>query len=390
MKSHSIIFLTIVLFSACEQNEIFPESQYDCQFSFQDSSSSHPKAEIFQEILDRNRKKGIVGASMMVKDNEGVWVGASGKADIASDIDVTPCNTFLIASISKPFTASTIFNLIDEGKLTLDDPINKWISKTITDKLENANNATIRHLLNHTSGIADYYTLQFELDRINRKYNNWKQEDILSYAYGKSATNAVGETYFYSNTNFLLLGMIIESASGLSLDEAYQQKIFIPANLPNTSFNINQPIPQGTVKGYVEIYGGGQFVESEFLYKDELRTADGGIATNAYELGLFFEKLLKGEIVSQASLDLMTTYEDLPSDWVDDEFGHFKNGLGLEYNKTPYGNSTGHTGSIDGFLSIAQYFPEHDATFILLVNSKSSDNSHRLNIYQETLKAMFE
>lgn len=390
MKNFILILLTIILFISCEENETFPESYYACQLAFADSSSSHPKSAFYQEILDRNRRNGIVGASMMIKDSDGVWIGASGKADIASDIDIIPCNSFLIASISKPFTAATIFHLIDEGKLKLNDPVNKWINKTITDKLENANNATIRHLLNHTSGLADYYTLQFELDRINKKYNDWKQEDILSYAYGKSATNTVGESYFYSNTNFLLLGMIIENASGVSLEEAYQQKIFIPANLPNTTFSINKPIPDGNVKGYVEIYGNGQFVESEFLYKDELRTADGGIATNAYELGLFFEKLLKAEIISQVSLDLMTTYEDLPGDWIDGEFGHFKNGLGLEYNKTPYGNSTGHTGSIDGFLSIAQYFPEQDATFILLVNSKSSDNSHRLNIYRETLEVMFE
>ena len=243
--------------------------------------------------------------------------------------------------------------------------------------------------MNHTSGIPDYYTLQFELDRINREDNGWTQEEVLAYAFGKKATNAIGETYYYSNTNYLLLGMVIEKASGLSLQEAYEQKIFIPAGLSSAYYSTTRPIPPGTVKGYVDIYGNGQYVESEFLYRDELNTADGGIAINAYDLGLFFEKLLKGDIISEQSLAEMTAYEDLPSDWVDEDFGHFQNGLGLEHNRTPYGNSSGHTGGIDGFLTIAQYFPEHDATFILLVNSGSYENQQRLNIYRESLKAIF-
>jgi len=385
-----LISMALLTIMACEKNDIFPEAYYECSFAFPDSSSIHPKAAIYQEILDRNRKAGIVGASLMIKDKDGVWIGASGKADIASGVNVQPCSRFLIASISKSFTAAAVFALIDDGVLSLDDPVNKWINKSITDKVANSNESTLRHLLDHTSGIPDYYTLQFELDRINKIDNGWTQEDVLKYTYGKKATNGVGETYYYCNTNYLLLGMIIERASGLSLEDAYRQKVFEPAGLTSAYYSTTRPIPDGTVKGYVDIYGNGQYVESEFLYKDELNTADGGIATNAYDLGLFFEKLLKGEIISPQSLEQMTAYEDLPSDWVDEDFGHFKNGLGLEYNQTPYGYSVGHTGGIDGFLSIAQYFPEHDATFVLLVNSGSYENQQRLNIYQECLSAMFE
>jgi len=390
MKRTLILFSTILLvFSSCEQNEIVAPEKYNCSFAHQDSSTIHPKAAIYQEILDRNRKAGIVGASLMIKDKDGVWIGASGKANIASGVDVQPCSRFLIASISKSFTAAIVFALIDDGVLSLDDPVNKWINKSITDKVANSNESTLFHLLNHTSGIPDYYTLQFELDRINKIDNGWTQEDVLTYTYGKKATNGVGETYYYSNTNYLILGMIIEHASGLALEEVYHQKVFDPAGLTSTYYSTTRPIPEGTVKGYKDIYGNGQYVESDYLYKDELNTADGGIATNAYDLGLFFEKLLTGEIVSQQSLEQMTAFEYLPSDWVDEDFGHFKNGLGLDYNQSPYGNSVGHTGSIDGFLSIAQYFPEADATFILMVNSDSNENQQRLNIYQECLENMF-
>ena len=395
MNKISLTIITLLMLglviSSCENNESFPADYYNCTFSFADSSSIHPKAGIYQEFLDRNRKQGIIGATLMVKDRFGVWIGASGKADLTSNIVMKPCNSFLIASISKVFTATAIFSYIDDGLLSLEDPVNKWVSSSITDKIKNANESKIKHLLSHTSGIADYYTTQFELDRINRIYNSWTQEDVLKYVYGKKPTNGVGETYYYSNTNYLLLSLILEKASGLRLEEVYKEKIFAPLNLTSGYYSAEKPIPYGTVKGYVDIYGNGQYVESEFLYKDEIGIGgDGGIVMNAYDLGKFFENLMKGNLISSSSLSEMTNWFDLPQDWVDEDFGHFQNGYGLEHNKTPYGNSVGHTGGIDGFLSIAQYFPDEDATFVLLVNSGSYDNQPRLNIYNETLKEMFK
>ena len=389
MKKLVYVLLMLVLLS-CGQDADLPATYYECQFAFPDSSLNHPKAAIYQDILDRNRKKGIIGAAMMVKDADGVWLGSSGKADLSANVDVAPCNRFLIASISKSFTATTIFKLVDQGLLTINDPVNRWISREITDNLANANESTVKQLLNHTSGIPDYITLQYDLDRINVEDNKWRQEDILKYAYGKKATHNVGETYYYSNTNYLLLGMIIEKVSGLILSKAYKSLLFSPLGLESAHYSTTHPIPTGTVKGYIDLYGNGQYAESQFLYEDELNTGDGGIAINAYDLGVFFESLLNGKVVSSESLEVMTTYEDLPSDWVDEDFGHFKNGHGLEYNKTPYGNSVGHTGGIDGFASIAQYFPEQNATFILLINNVSYDDQPRLNIYRETLQAMFE
>jgi len=386
-------FVSIILslgFFSCEMNEIVPKDTYSCEFVNQISFDNHPKAAIYQSILDENRKLGLVGASIMIKDQHGAWAGSSGKADISSNINLQACNRFLIASISKVFTAAAVFRYIDEGMISLDDNISKWLSNDVVSQIENAEDAKIKHLLNHTSGIADYYTLKYELDRINKEYNNWRQEDVLKYAYGKSATHSLGATYYYSNTNFLLLGIILENVSGLSLETVYQNEVFTPLNLASAYFGKEIPIPGDVVKGYVDIYGNGQYVESEFLYKDELNTADGGIVINAYDLGIFFEALMKGQLISNNSLTEMTAWFDLPEGWIDEEFGHFQNGLGIEHNNTDYGFSVGHTGGIDGFLSIAQYFPEHDATFILLVNSGSYENLPRLNIYNQSLKAMFE
>lgn len=390
MKTYKYIIIFIAgTFLSCEKPEIYNESKYACS-SVLPNTEGHPKASLYQSILDKNRNsENIVGATLMIKDEYGIWVGSSGKADIASDIDVQPCNRFLLASITKSFTATSIFKYIDSGELSLETPVKNLLPSSIVEKVSNVKNSKIKHLLNHTSGIADYYTIDFELDRINNVYNDWSAYDIIKYTFNQDATNTVGDTYYYSNTNYLLLGIILERLTNKSLSQIYQETIFNPLRLYSGYYSATNPIPNDLVKGYVDLYGNQQYVESEFLYKDELGTADGGIAMNAYDLGLFFEYLMKGNIISQNSLNGMTNWFNLPADWVDDDFGHFQNGYGLERNQTSYGNSVGHTGGIDGFLTIAQYFPESDNTFVLLVNSGSYENQGRLNIYNETLEAMF-
>ncbi len=391
----SSVFALVVLVAllGCQENEVVQPSTYACVPAVGNAGQAHPKAAQYQAILDKNRKLGIVGASLMIKDKYGIWVGASGKADVASGINVQPCNRFLIASISKVFTAAAVFRYVDRKSLTLDDPVTKWIDPSVAKKVANAEQSTIRHLLNHTSGMPDYYTLQYDLDRLNRVYNGSTQEQTLTYVYGKKATNGVGESFSYSNTNYLLLGMILEKVSGQSLEQVYQKEIFQPLGLMSAYYSAKTPIPADAVKGYADMYGNGKYVESKFLYKDELITGDGGIAINAYDVGVFFEQLMKGKLISEASLSSMTDWFDLPAEEADKNFefvGHFQNGQGLERNKTPHGISVGHTGGIDGFLSIAQYFPETDRTIVLLINSASYDGTPRLNIYRESLKVMFE
>lgn len=390
----SAILMSLISLSSCEKNEVLPASNYSCDLGDIDDSASHPKANIYQDILERNRKNGSVGAVLYVKDQDGIWAGADGKADIASDIDMASCNTFLIASISKVFTSAAIYRYIDQGILTLDDPISKWLDESIVENVENADEAQIKHLLAHTSGIADFYTFQFELDRINKITNDFTKQDVIEYIYGVGATNEVGAAYNYTNSNFLLLSLILENASGLTFEQVYQQQVFSPLALNSAYYSEEQPIPDGCVKGYADVYGNGQYVESEFLYKDELGIGgDGGIAINAFDLATFFEQMMKGNLISESSLTEMTNWFDLPSNSIaeDDILGQTENGFGIERFNTSYSSAVGHTGGIDGFSTIALYFPEEDMTLILLLNSAGSEEAGDAidQIFEEVLREMF-
>ena len=384
--------LSILGLIGCDKEEVLPETQFACNFQQADEARNHPKADRYQNLLEKHRKDGLVGAVLLVKDRNGLWIGADGKADIASNINLGPCHSFFIGSISKVFTAAATYKYIEKGILNFDDPIKKWLPQDMVSKVKNAESAQIKHLLSHTSGIRDFYTIKFELDRENRTHNKWNKEDVIKYIYNKSADFPVGETYSYSNTNFLLLSIILEKASGKTFEEVYKEEVFTPLNLQSAYYSASKPIPDHAVTGHVEYtYASGQFHNAKNLYIDELGIGgDGGIAINAYDLSVFLESLMKGQLLTSSSLTQMTDWFDIPKDEQWEEFGQTENGYGLEKFNTQYGYAAGHTGSVDGFSSYGFYFPEQDMTYILLVNGTNGDSDAHEDLFNNTLKIMFE
>ncbi|MFY0644329.1 MAG: beta-lactamase family protein [Bacteroidia bacterium] len=383
------LIMASLLVGSCTKPEVLPADYYTCQLPFVDSSSSHPNDLAYQNILERSQKLGAVGVSVMIKDEHGVWLGTAGMADIANNVQLQPCHSMFIASITKVFTSSMIYTFIEDGILSLDDYVKDWIDATTLKKLANADKAQIKHLLSHTSGIPDYYTTSYDMMRMNAYYNGLSHEETLKFAKGLKAYNEVGEGYRYCNTNYLLLGMIMEAASGKNLSELFDSRIFNPMQFESAVYGGENPIPDGVAKGYVDIYGDGKFVESMFLYKDELNTADGGIAINAYETGRFFEKLLKGEVISSESLSTMLNSFELPDGRWDPKYHPLHGAYGIEKFITPNGVAYGHTGSIMGFSSVVQYFPDLDKTFVMIVNSSSYNDDPQEEIYNACMELMF-
>lgn len=370
MKHTHIIYLSalLLLFAACKR-EIVPveASFYDCEVSFADSSDVHPKAAALQSLLQEKVAEGLPGAIMLVKDADGLWIGADGYADVGHQIPMEKCHKHLIASISKPFTAAVIFKLVEEGLISLDQKSTDFLESSFTSRIANAEEATIKQMLAHTSGIPDYLDgINYDLAIFNQPYWKWEQEAILKFAFVRKATNAPGEAYYYSNTNYTLLGMIIEEVTGLSLSQAYQQYVFDPLGL-DSYYDIDPAIPPGTVKGHLDVYSNGELMQSEHLYENELRTGDGGISASAYDLMVFIESLMDGKLVNDSSLSQMTDWFPVFGPAYND-YDQSQNGYGLEYFITPAGDAIGHTGGIYGFSSVVHYFPEKDMTFVLLVN----------------------
>ncbi|HAA14808.1 MAG TPA: hypothetical protein DCE41_25210 [Cytophagales bacterium] len=345
---------------------------YPCAGVVQDSLNWDGRVVEFQSALDWATSQGMPGVVAYLRTPDGVaWSGASGYASLEESIPMRTCYRMLIASVSKVFVASAVFQLVEAGAVSLDDPLGDYLQGQYMDRIRNAKVVTIRQLLNHTSGLYDYlWPTKFELWSIQEPFHSAEVEEKLKLAYGKRPTHEPGTTYSYSNTNYVLLGLLIEELSGQPLDVYLQQAVFNPLGLTSAYMGtVAQPIPPGTPEGYLALQGSENLQPSAFYYHNDLATGDGGVAIRMDELGHFLEEIISGDFLSESSRAAMQEAFELPEDWQGKY--HMRNSQGLEIFDTPYGTAYGHTGAIVGFLTTAWYFPESGACLVVSLNGVS-------------------
>ena len=166
--------------------------------------------------------------------------------------DVTPASIFRLFSITKTIVAATAFTLIDEGRIGLDDPIGKWLDTSLIGDLPHHDVLTVRHLIAQTSGIRDYDDDRFVAMIREDMTHTWKPEELVAHAADGEAFAPPGDARsYYSNTNYTLLGLIIEKASGMPLVEAVHARVLEPLGAAHTYFWEETDRPQ-TVAGYYD------------------------------------------------------------------------------------------------------------------------------------------
>jgi len=299
----TVCFLTLY---GCIQEEIsFTESDYACELNTQ---NTHPDSIRFQDYLLEKIDEGIPGISMLIANKKGVWSGASGLADISNNIHMQSCSVNRVGSITKTFTAISIMQLAEDGLLMLDDKISNYLDTGIISNVHNANTATIRQLLNHTSGIPDFTdNIEYWLDTYNDYDKLWSAEEELEYAYELEPefNFESGTQLKYSNTNYVMLGMIVEVVSDKSGESYYQENIFNPLGLTQTFFNQKNKYIPGLVKGYHDEFGDGNirdYTDNPFA----INSMAGGIASNVEDLFTFLTSVITpGILLNQNSIQEM-------------------------------------------------------------------------------------
>ncbi|MHA7832417.1 MAG: serine hydrolase domain-containing protein [Flagellimonas sp.] len=334
--------------------------------------------------MDDIKSSGVPGITMSVHDpNNGMWLGASGKADLKNNIDLSVSNITRVGSTVKTFTATTILLLHEEGKLDLDAMISDYLTDYELRGLENAEMASIRQLLNHSSGIYNYIeNLQFQTASLNHLVKEWTPDELLSYARDKGAYFYPEEDVEYSNTNYILLGMIISKIENKPFYEVFEEKIFTPLGLDNTQFAARNPVPENIIRGYADLYSNLNVINVTYYSGWDYFTADGGLISNPYDLNRFFTSLLSSEIISPSSLNEMM-------DWVtpkeqDTDFFPIAYGLGIFRMETQWGEAYFHSGDAIGYYANMVYFPEQKTTICWAVNG----NYGRIDDFTSTREAM--
>ncbi len=380
---HFLAFaISITILSSCEKELEKSPVQNDCNLS----TNSHPKAAQYQRIINKFVEAGVVGVSVTIKSPEGTWSSASGMADLPNNVPLSPCHTLGIGSISKTFAAATILKLQDEGKLNVNDLASKYLPNEYVKNIRNLDKATIKNLLQHTSGVKDYLGIDELFSIYNQTVKAKSAKENLQNIYGKKAQFKVGEKWVYTNSNYLLLAVIIENIGKKPAYEVVTEKIIKPLGLAHTYASATRPASLS--RGYYDSFNNGLMRDlTHFDYnavggQDML---DGGLVSNSYDLATFMEALGTEKVVSKKSLLEMQSKVGLEVE-TPEELAYIKDyGLGIFQLEIDGKKAIGHAGNVHCFNGLAYYFPEQKISISIVVNSYSK-KIHNCLFDKETLK----
>jgi len=383
MKNQFILisFLLTFFFISCSKDEI--KNTGDCTCKFTDVSAAHPKAQIFQSLIDKYTKKGLPGISMLIRNQQGLWSGASGMADIGNKVKMKDCHISKIASVTKLFVGALVMMLVEEGKLNLDDPISKWLSKDDIKDIQNADKVSIRQICNHTSGIYDVITDSgFYLEILNNQGKFWKPDDLLKYVRGKDAYFDAGSDVKYSNTNLLLVVMVIEKATGRNHAELLREKILNPLGLNDTYYHWHESLPGFVAQGYYDLHNNGTILNMS-NYNTGSGNGYGGLYATVHDMQIFIEKLFREKVLlSQVSLNTMLTFTP-EEEGQNRSFGITVVRDFMDRDSTQW--AVGHRGRDLAYTSDLFYFPHKDITLSYLVNYGTNGSSSLKQVFTDLL-----
>lgn len=308
--------------------------------------------------------------------NRGTWISTRGLANRRQGTSMAPDDRFDIASITKIFVATVALQLVQEGWLSLDQNLDQWLPGLVP----NGQGITVRELMNHTSGLYDYLDDAF-LNRVEANPNRaWAPQELVSYAVAHRpyfAPGAPGQWY-YSNTNYVLLGMIIERVTRATLDQEVHHRIIDPLGLKNTFFT---PVDQ--VSGTLAVGYDGRTEEHLADSNMSFAWSVGNIISTVEDLRQFAQALFWGRLLHWNTLYTMLSFVGVDGMW---GTHYLVYGLGVMQdllgtrpgpNGQPlpakFGVVLGHTGALAGYRSAMWYVPDTGITIVAGINQIYAD-----------------
>ena len=336
-----------------------------------------------QAVVDAQVEAGFPGVILMVDapDLEFAWQGVGGMADVEGGIPMQTNTPFRLGQTTKTITAAVMLRLAEEGTLDLDDPINQYLDTAITDMLNSPDGEpygemiTIRQLLSHTSGVADYYGPTDEEDEFPDIFladpeKVWTPVEAIAFATDALGAQFMpGESWDYSNTNFILAGLIIEEVTGMSLGEAYQDWLFVPLGMTDTYLaSIDDPRLKDVAHTYYNDQDVSGYASLSWLW------GCSGVVSTADDLSHFMWAWVHDEIFSDpGSKEAMTNWTSMdPSG-----YGGISYGLGIvqvdfgEFGSPEIGIIQGHNSMWNGFV---YYWPQYNIVFGGVLNQVLPEN----------------
>lgn len=326
-------------------------------------------AAALQHVLDSCRTATNVpglSTTFLLPDGR-YWNGVSGVADIHTNAPIDTTHVFQAASVVKHFTATIVLQLVEEGVLALDDTIGSFI----TPLPYIAGSTRVRHLLNHRSGLADYLATPGAANNWFMDPDSvWPPEQILAQ-YSAPPLFAPNSAFSYSNTNYLVLGMVVEAATGTAFSEQLRTRILEPIGMEEAYFPPDLPISGNLVPGWTSWTTPNVYdTDATPVLRDCFSSfgwAAGALVARPWELAHGVRAVQAGDLLQPGSLNTMRTFTNV-------NFSDGATGYGLGTMRYSYAGRTyyGHSGDISGFTQMAVHGIDDGITFAISIDRNNA------------------
>ncbi len=361
-----ILSVLILLFTQCRRNGTItqqPVVNYDCVPVNQVGNDIVPVDQI-NALLDKYVAKGLPGISFLARKGHVYWEQQKGLADKDKNRSLKACMVWPGFSITKMYTATVILRLKEEGKLSLDQKIATCLPANIVSKIPGADKITVRMLLNHSSGIENFWdNSDYVLGYLDNPTKPYTINDYLNAA--QERLFEPGTDASYSNTNYLILSLIIDHVTGSTHQQAYEKYIFKPLGFSGTYYKLLPGIQStNTPKLYADMEGEGQLVD--FTTNSYIQFANeygsNGILATPKNYVDFLHALTHNKILNANTFTEMKT-------WFTGSVQGEVYGLGFENYDFEGKEIYGHSGSSFGGRTLLVYIPGKDLTLFIGVNA---------------------
>ena len=312
---------------------------------------SHPPR--LDAAVEQVVSTGVPGALALVREGDRTRTATAGLADVAARRKLRPEDRFRVGSVTKTFVATIVLELAAEKRLQLDDPAARWLPGLLPD----GGRITIRDLLAHRSGLAD---VADDPAVLNGTRSDWPPRRLVALVARRPRIGAPGGAFHYSSTNYLVLGLLVERVTGRSLAAELRRRIIAPLRLTDTAYRPG-PLAARHVHGY-RLASHQGVVDPAAAPRDlELRRArwagaSGDLVSSARDLARFLAALLDGDLLPAPELRAMEAVSP-------------RYGLGLAVYPTRCGRAWGHTGNLNGVLTIAWSTRDGRRQVVLMANA---------------------
>ncbi len=329
----------------------------------QDALPADMRAGIDKAVRDVLTRTGAPSASIaVVKDGKIAYERAYGTANLESKAAATPEMRYSIGSISKQFTASAILLLAEEGKLSLDDKVVRWLPE-----LTRAKDISIRQLLSMTSGYQDFWPQDYVMPMMLRPAT---AQDIVDGWARKPLDFEPGTKWQYSNTNYVVAGVIVERVAGMPLIDFLQKRVFTPLHMTSVVNTDEAALGAGEPMRYLR-YALGPVRPAPKEGKGWMFAA-GELAMTAHDLALWDISLIDGSILQPASLRALETEVQL-NNGVGTRYG-----LGVSVAMADGRRGISHGGEVSGFTANNSVYPDNRAAIVVLTNLDATSASSQI------------